>query len=175
GARADLISFDRIDTNGDGFITREEDAAFRRRVQSQRPATPARLTESVQLVADVPYAGTDNPRQRLDLLAPKRPTADRPTPVIVFTHGGAWRGGDRLVGHAALAPYVSSGEYAGVTVGYRLTDRATWPAQIHDCKAAVRWVRANAAKYRLDPDRIGVIGGAGRRPPPPPPRTPGGR
>jgi acetyl esterase/lipase len=154
------ISFDRIDTDHDGFITPEEDAAFRRRVQSRGTAGSPRLVESVQLVADVPYAGTDNPRQRLDLLVPKRSQDDRPLPVIVFIHGGAWLAGDRLAGHGALSPYVASGDYAGVTVGYRLTDKATWPAQIHDCKAAIRWVRANAARYRLDPDRIGVIGGS---------------
>jgi acetyl esterase/lipase len=78
--------------------------------------------------------------------------------VIVYIHGGAWLGGDRIGGHGRLAGYVASGEYAGVSVGYRLTKEAIWPAQIHDCKAAIRWIRANAKKYNLDPARIGVIG-----------------
>jgi acetyl esterase/lipase len=118
----------------------------------------SRLPEAVKLEADIPYAGTDNPRQRLNLLLPKTPKDDRPLPVIVHIHGGAWLGGDRAGGHGRLASYVAGGEYAGVAVGYRLTREATWPAQIHDCKAAIRWIRANAKKHNLDPDKIGVIG-----------------
>jgi acetyl esterase/lipase len=57
-----------------------------------------------------------------------------------------------------FVPLVASGDYAGVSVGYRLSNEATWPAQIHDCKAAIRWIRAHAKKYNLDPERIGVWG-----------------
>jgi acetyl esterase/lipase len=57
-----------------------------------------------------------------------------------------------------LAPLVASGNYVGVSVGYRLTDVAIWPAQIHDCKAAIRWVRANADKYKIDAEHIGATG-----------------
>ena len=53
---------------------------------------------------------------------------------------------------------MESGDYAAASINYRLSGEATWPAQIHDVKAAIRWIRANAAKYGLDPDRIGVIG-----------------
>jgi acetyl esterase/lipase len=55
-------------------------------------------------------------------------------------------------------PLVAPGDYVGVSVNYRLSGEATWPAQIHDCKAAIRWVRANADKYGIDPERIGVWG-----------------
>ncbi len=119
---------------------------------------PQNLPDRVQLEADIPYAETDNPRQRLNLLLPKDPDNEQPLPVIVYVHGGAWLAGDRAGGHRRLADYVSSGEYAGVSVGYRLTDEAIWPAQIYDCKAAIRWIRGNAEKYNLDPNRIGVIG-----------------
>jgi acetyl esterase/lipase len=126
------------------------------------PAQPfgkgTKLPDTVKLEADIAYAGTDNSRQRLDLLLPKKPKNDRPLPVIVYIHGGAWLGGHRTAGHGRLAGYVAGGEYAGVSVGYRLTKEATWPAQVHDCKAAIRWVRANAKKYNLDPDKIGVMG-----------------
>jgi acetyl esterase/lipase len=110
------------------------------------------------LEADIAYAGTDNPRQRLNLLLPMTPKDKRPLPVIVYIHGGAWLGGDRSGGHGRLAGHVAGGEYAGVSVGYRLTREAIWPAQIHDCKAAIRWIRANAKKHNLDPDKIGVMG-----------------
>lgn len=116
------------------------------------------LPDGVTLKKDLPYAGTENPRQRLNLLLPKNPKSKRPLPVIVYIHGGAWLAGDRVVGHHRLARYVASGHYAGVSVGYRLTGEAIWPAQIHDCKAAIRWIRAHAAKYNFDPNKIGVTG-----------------
>jgi acetyl esterase/lipase len=125
---------------------------------AQPPGRGPKLPDTVKLEADVPYASTDNPRQRLNLLLPKTPRDDHPLPVIVYVHGGAWLGGDRSGGHGRLADYVAGGEYAAVSVGYRLTGEAIWPAQIHDCKGAIRWVRANAKKYNLDPDKIGVVG-----------------
>ncbi len=156
-------NFDRADTNGDGVISREEDAAFRNR----RPAEPQRQAgrpnpfqppEGVRLVPDVPYAGNDNPRQQVDLLLPEEPKGDAPLPVVVWIHGGAWRGGDKRGGIRQLADLVASGNYAGVSVAYRLSAEAVWPAQIHDCKAAIRWIRAHAEKHNLDPQRIGVWG-----------------
>lgn len=57
-----------------------------------------------------------------------------------------------------VGPLVERGEYIGVSVGYRLSGEAIWPAQIHDCKAAIRWLRAHAKQYNLDPDKIGVTG-----------------
>jgi acetyl esterase/lipase len=78
--------------------------------------------------------------------------------VIVFLHGGGWMGGNKADGAARLLPFVRSGRYAGVSAGYRLSRDATWPAQIHDVKAAIRWVRANAGAHGLDPDRIAVWG-----------------
>lgn len=125
---------------------------------AQQPGIPQRLLQDLRTELDIPYAGTDNPRQRLDVLLPKDAQPERPLPVVVFIHGGGWRGGDKRGGLARLAPLVASGQYAGVSVGYRLTDEASWPAQIYDCKAAIRWVRAHAAKYGFDPRRIGVMG-----------------
>ncbi len=149
-------NFDQIDRDKNGAITFEEFAQFRSRaaVPGQQP----RIPETIQAELDVPYAGTDHPRQRLDLLLPKNRAGDKPLPVVIAIHGGAWLGGDKRQVLPRLFPYVTSGQYAGVSVGYRLSQDATWPAQIHDCKAAIRWIRGNAKKYHLDPDRIGVIG-----------------
>jgi len=113
--------------------------------------------EPVTFELDVPYADTDNERHRLDLYLPKERKSDA-LPVIVFVHGGGWMGGNKADGAARLLPLVRSGRYAGVSAGYRLSREATWPAQIHDAKAAIRWVRANAPKYGLDADHIGVWG-----------------
>ncbi len=123
-----------------------------------QPGRGRPLPKTVKLEADIPYADTKNPRQQLNLLLPTTRKSDRPLPVIVYIHGGAWLAGDRKGGHRHLVEFVSSGEYVGVTVGYRLTREAIWPAQIHDCKAAVRWIRAHAKKYNFDPNKIGVMG-----------------
>lgn len=114
--------------------------------------------DPVELVADLDYAGTGNPRQRLDLYLPKTRASAAPLPVIVFVHGGGWVGGSKAAGRAVVRPYAATGSYAGVSIGYRLAGEARWPAQVHDCKAAIRWIRANAARHGLDPERIGVIG-----------------
>ena len=106
---------------------------------------------------NVPYAETDNPRQTLNLYLPTA-KSDKPRPVIVFIHGGGWQNGDKAGGRRWLSTYVRSGHYAGVSVGYRLTDEAHWPSQIHDCKAAIRWIRAHATEYNLDPEHIGIMG-----------------
>jgi len=120
---------------------------------------PFTVPESVKAERDVAYAGNQNPRQTLDLFLPRTPKSDKPLPVIVAIHGGGWQNGDKSQTQG-VSKYAASGFYAGVSVGYRLSAEATWPAQIYDCKAAIRWVRANASKYHLDPDRIGVVGGS---------------
>jgi acetyl esterase/lipase len=119
---------------------------------------PIDIPETVHVERDINYAGTDNPRQTLDVLTPKKPNGDKPLPVIVNIHGGAFAFGDKNSGVEEIIPLIADGNYVGVSINYRLTGEAIWPAQIHDCKAAIRWVRANAQKYNIDPERIGVIG-----------------
>jgi acetyl esterase/lipase len=126
--------------------------------------TPSPKEQSLKIPAEIraelnlPYASTDNPRQRLDLYLPKSANTANRLPVVAYIHGGGWAGGDKRDGFGTACSFAKTGDYAAVSLGYRLTDEATWPAQIHDCKAAIRWLRANAAKYNLDPDRVGVIG-----------------
>lgn len=148
--------FSRIDTNKDGLITREEDRAYFSKRNASRPAT--RLPENIRLVPDLPYTASDNSRQRLDLLLPRTDPGAASRPLVVFVHGGGWRNGDKNSGRARVARFVTSGKYVGATIGYRLSSEATWPAQVHDCKAAIRWLRANADKYGIDNERIAVMG-----------------
>jgi acetyl esterase/lipase len=102
---------------------------------------------------DLVYKTVNGADLTLDLYCPEK--ASGPAPVIVWIHGGAWRrGGKRKCPAVALVP----DGYAVASIDYRLSSTAPFPAQIEDCKAAVRWVRANAAKYNLDADRIGVWG-----------------
>jgi acetyl esterase/lipase len=124
----------------------------------QERRQPPPLPDGVEAHLDIPYADTDHPRQRLDLYLPEARASDKLLPVIAFIHGGAWRAGNKEGGRGQVLRFARSGEYAGVSIGYRLSSDAVWPAQIHDCKAAIRWLRAHAAEYNLDPDRIGVMG-----------------
>lgn len=158
-------NFDRVDLDHDGLISLEEHQKFRDRLDAA-PAKKGdgadrvpRLSESVKLIRGLDYVGEGNPRQSLDLLLPTGPgEAEKPLPLVVFIHGGAWRGGSKEGGLGRLAPLVETGRYAAASINYRLTGEASWPAQIHDCKAAIRWLRGHAGEYGLDPERIGVIG-----------------
>ena len=125
---------------------------------AQKAKRRPQLPEGVTLHADIPYAGTNNPRQTLDLLLPEKRKTDRPLPVIAFIHGGAWRAGHKNSARGRLARFVADGQFAGVSIGYRLSQEKIWPAQIHDCKAAIRWIRAHAKKHALAGDRIAVWG-----------------
>ena len=115
------------------------------------------LNEQLEIERDVPYAQTGNPRHRLDIYRPRQRPATA-LPVIVFFHGGGWMQGDKADCARMISQVMRSGHFAAVAAGYRLTEEATWPAQLHDSKAAIRWVRANAARYGFDADHIGVWG-----------------
>ena len=78
--------------------------------------------------------------------------------MIVYFHGGGWVGGSKASGKATLTSWVTAGGYAGAAVNYRLAGEAPWPAQLHDAKAAIRWLRANADALGLDAGRIAVVG-----------------
>ena len=157
-------NFGRIDRNGDGFVDLAELKAARANVgrvnpaAGRRPAGQVQTSENIEVKRDISYAGNDNPRQKLDLYLPKKRATERPLPVIVFIHGGGWRAGDKSSGAGNVSRFVESGDYAGVSVGYRLTNEAQWPEQIYDCKAAIRWIRGNAKELNLDPDKIAVWG-----------------
>ncbi|MDB6138434.1 MAG: Carboxylesterase, partial [Verrucomicrobiaceae bacterium] len=77
---------------------------------------------------------------------------------VAFIHGGGWIHGDRIAGASGAITLARSGNYAAVSVGYRLTNEAHWPAQIYDCKAAIRWIRGHAKEFNLDGDHIAVWG-----------------
>lgn len=92
---------------------------------------------------------------QMELLVPSG--AAGPVPVVVWIHGGGWFQGSRLPIPPGVSALCSRG-YAVASIDYRLVADAIWPAQIQDCKGAVRWLRAHADQYGLDPDRIAVWG-----------------
>jgi acetyl esterase/lipase len=102
---------------------------------------------------DLAYVEAGHERQKLDLYVPE--VGSEMPPLVVFIHGGGWRSGRK--GASPALPLLARG-YAVAGLGYRLSDAAQFPAQIHDCKAAIRWLRANAQKYGFNPDKIGVWG-----------------
>lgn len=105
----------------------------------------------------IEYAKPDGASLAFDIAYPAV-APSRLLPAIVFVHGGGWRQGDRSEGLPLLPALTADGKYVVATIDYRLTTVAKWPAQIHDCKAAIRYLKANAARFHLDPDRIGVWG-----------------
>lgn len=116
------------------------------------PAPPP----GVLAVRDLDYSGSGNPRQKLDLYLPEKP-ADKPLPLIVYIHGGGWEAGSKEDA-GILDAFIKDGKYAAASIGYRLTQEQKWPAQIHDVKAALRWLGAHAKDHGFDPNRIGLIG-----------------
>ena len=121
-------------------------------------ATPSR--PGVTTTRDIVYAHASDRDLLLDVYTPTVGVADglKPWPVIVFFHGGGWRVGSKAEGADRWAEMVSETGYAVVSVNYRLSQTARWPAPILDGKAAVRWVRANARRYNFDPRRVGAMG-----------------
>jgi len=103
---------------------------------------------------DLVFGKADGIELTLDLYLPSNPI--RSVPLIIYIHGGGWRGLDK-----SWCPYPMrflTLEYAVASINYRLAPDATFPAQLHDCKAAVRWLRAHAEDFHFLGDRIGVWG-----------------
>ena len=115
------------------------------------------LPEGVVLEKDIEYGNADGHPLHLDLYRPAKLT--RPVPALLFIHGGAWKSGKRQDYHFYTAAFARKG-YVVATASYRLTRQAPYPAAVQDCKCAVRWLRANAKKYHIDPDKIAAVGGS---------------
>ena len=126
---------------------------------AQQRAEP--LPPGVVAHRDLAYVPGGDRKQRLDLYLPEDPpggeATGEPRPLVIWVHGGGWRGGNKSRCPPLKAGFVGRG-YAVASVGYRLSGSAKFPAQIEDCRAAVRWLRAHADEYRLDPDRFGAWG-----------------
>jgi acetyl esterase/lipase len=114
---------------------------------------PVTLPGSFEAHRDLVYATVDGVPLKLDLYLPLN--AAKPMPLVIFVHGGSWRVGTR--GDSMALQMIPFG-FAVADIEYRFSQQAVFPAQIHDCKAAVRWLRANAFKYGLNPDKIGAWG-----------------
>jgi acetyl esterase/lipase len=124
--------------------------------KAQKPADLV-VPENVLFERNVEYSNPDGQHLQLDLARSK--AGNGPFPAIVCIHGGGFRAGTRQ-GYDGLCIRLAQRGYVAVTVSYRRAPKYQFPAAIHDVKAAIRWLRANAKKYHIDPDRIGVTGGS---------------
>jgi acetyl esterase/lipase len=108
---------------------------------------------SLVWITNVPYVDGGGPEQQLDLYVP---TEKKNMPLVVFVHGGGYGHGDKV--GDSLNPdelQLLWAGYAMASLNYRLTPGALWPAQIEDCKAAIRWLKAHAEQYGYDQSELG--------------------
>jgi len=120
--------------------------------------------EPTRTTYDIPYSDA-SPICKLDISVPKR-TGKTPLPLIVVIHGGGWIGGDKG-GHSIakrkhrysvnIQHFAEEG-FIAAAINYRLAGEAPFPAQLNDCEAAISWLRSNAGRFHLDPDRVGIYG-----------------
>lgn len=116
----------------------------------------ARAHGDVTVEKDVEYANPDNQHLQMNIALPQ---GNEPHPAVLCIHGGGFRAGTRD-GYDGLIRKLAEHGYVAATITYRLAPKYPFPAAIYDVKAGVRWLRGNAAKYHIDPARIGVTGGS---------------
>src|SRR5437870_4833486 len=115
------------------------------------------VPDDVLFERNIEYANPDV--QHLQLNLARLRSGSGPLPAVLCIHGGGFRAGSRE-GYDKLCLSLAQHGFVAATITYRLAPKYQFPAAVHDCKAAVRWLRANASKYNLDPKRIGVTGGS---------------
>ena len=120
--------------------------------QKGPPPPPA----GVKPLLNQDYVGDGNKRHLLDLYLPEAPS-EKPRPLVVYIHGGGWENGNKD-NAGFLFALMKDKPFVGASINYRLTDQGPWPAQIHDCKAAIRWLRGHAKEYNIDPEKVAVFG-----------------
>ncbi len=120
-----------------------------------RGQTAPKVPDGVVFERGITYSDVEGRGLKLDLARPKEGAG--PFPAVVCIHGGGFRAGNRE-GHDGLCIALAERGYVAVTVTYRLAPQHPFPAALHDVKAAVRWLRAHASEYKVDPARIGTTG-----------------
>ena len=108
--------------------------------------------EPLPVQKNLEFANVEGHSLKLDLYLPAKSEASR---LVVWIHGGGWQAGSK---EQCPISWLAEQGYTVASISYRLTDKAIFPAQIHDCKAAVRWLRANAEKFGYKTDSIAVAG-----------------
>jgi len=112
-------------------------------------------TSGVTSSTNLLYSTVDQIPLRLDLHVP---TAATKAPLIVWIHGGGWQSGDKAQYQPARLFQVRNPDFAVASINYRFSHQGIFPAQLIDCKTAIAWIRANAAQYKIDPEKVAVWG-----------------
>jgi len=120
-------------------------------------AQDLKIPDGVIFEKGIEYSNPDEQHLQVNLARPK--AGEGPFPAIVCIHGGGFRAGHRD-GYNGLCLTLAQRGYVAITVSYRLAPKYQFPAAVHDTKAAVRWLRAHAQEYKVDPSRIGTTGGS---------------
>ena len=125
---------------------------------SSQSAAAAFSPESVNVEKDVPYATVNGAQLRLDVYSPSDHGKDT-FPAVILIHGGGWSRFDKSTMHT-MGEFLARSGFIAFSVDYRLLKGTEnqWPAQLDDVQRAVRWIRANATKYRVDPEHVGAFG-----------------
>jgi pectinesterase len=126
-------------------------------VESARRDFP--VPADVQILRDVVYAEYGARRLKLDIYLPPEANRRVRAPGVLVVRGGGWRTGDKEF-FGFIAGQLAKEGFVAASIEYRTIDEATFPAPVYDVKAAVRWLRSNAATYGIDPNAIGAIGGS---------------
>jgi acetyl esterase/lipase len=114
-----------------------------------------KLSDDIVIEKNIAYGKAGEIVLPLDLYRPKH--IEQAVPGLIFIHGGGWASGDKEF-YTYWAAHSAERGYVCASIEYRKSDIAPFPAAVEDCKCAVRWMRANAAKYNINPDQIGVMG-----------------
>ena len=120
---------------------------------NMEPEIPSELIE----YKDIEYRNIDGKALKLDIYRPK--VMPRPAPVLIFIHGGSWKSGKKEDYKCYTLDFAKRG-YVTASISYRLLPHSNFPDAVEDVKCAVRWIRAHAADYHIDPQKIAVIGGS---------------
>jgi len=115
----------------------------------------AQSPQEISITKDIVYGRVQGVALKLDIASP--PGGKATYPALIFFHGGGWQQGDKSHMHHWLEKFASSG-YVTASVGYRFAPAFKWPSQVEDAKNAVRFLRAHAQQFNIDPSRIGVMG-----------------
>jgi acetyl esterase/lipase len=142
--------FERLDSDRDGVLTKQDFAGARQRRGNKI------VPDDVTVLRDVVFGQGGGRDLTMHIVLPEE-RSETPLPAYVWIHGGGWQGGNKEGGIGKVVPLVREG-FVGATIEYRLSGEATFPAQIEDCKCAIRFLRAHAKKYGIDVAFIAVGG-----------------
>lgn len=140
-----------------GYPDMDQFKAAKERGEVKNVEGPFPVPDEVKLYKDLEYANINGQSLKLDVCVPRN--LEKPAPTILFIHGGGWSGGRKEEYEFYVYDFAKRG-YVTATMTYRFTQIAKYPAQVQDCKTAVRWLRAHASEYKIDPNRLAVMGGS---------------